>query len=245
MAKNAETEEFPKPNPELLTKLFSKIREVAANLKTLHIDNANPGVIARFPDECKKIAKTIIKYHTPGDVAAFGIESVDPQVIKQNNLKADPEDSLKAIKILNEVGSKLGSNGMPELLPGLNFVFGLKGETKTTFDLNFQFLKNILDEKLLVRRINIRQVIPIPETKMYELGIKNVVKHKKHFKIFKRRVKEEIERPMLKEVVKKGTVLKDVYTECYEGKLTFARQLGSYPFKYFEVFLVLNYIFYS
>ena len=66
------------------------------------------------------------------NVAAFGVESVDPIVIKNNNLKATKHDVLDAIRIINEIGSKKGKNGMPELLPGLNFVFGLAGETKKT-----------------------------------------------------------------------------------------------------------------
>lgn len=221
--------EFPRPNPSALEELFSKIRKVAPYLKTLHIDNANPGVIARYPKESEQIAKTIIKYHTPGDVAAMGVESADPIVIKNNNLKATPEESLQAIKIINKIGSKRGNNGMPELLPGLNFVFGLAGETKNTFTLNYEFLKQILDEKLLLRRINLRQVIPIPGTKMYSIGNKLVNKHKNLFKKFKNQVKENIERPMLKKILPQATLVKNVYTEKHDGKLTFARQLGSYP----------------
>jgi radical SAM superfamily enzyme with C-terminal helix-hairpin-helix motif len=221
--------EFPKPNPDALEELFKGIRKIAPDLKTLHIDNANPGVIARYPIECKKIAKTIIKYHTPGDVAAFGVESVDPIVIKKNNLKATEEQVLSAIKLLNKVGSKQGYNGMPELLPGLNFVFGLIGETKKTYELNFNFLKKILDQNLLVRRINLRQVIPIPGTKMQEIGNKTISKNKHLFKKFKRKIKEEIEKPMLKKLFPCETIIKDVYTEKHDGKLTFARQIGSYP----------------
>ena len=229
MSKDASKEEFPKPNPEALEKLFKGIRKVAPDLKTLHIDNANPGIISRYPLECKKIAKTIIKYHTPGDVAAFGVESVDPLVIEKNNLKASSEEVLSAIKLLNEVGSKRGINGMPELLPGLNFVFGLEGETKKTYEENYFFLKKILDENLLIRRINLRQIIPIPGTKMYNIGSKIISKNKHLFKKFKRKIKEEIEKPMLKKLIPFETVLKEVYTEKHNGKLTYARQVGSYP----------------
>lgn len=229
MAKDAGKVEFPKPNPEALEKLFKGIRRVAPSLKTLHIDNANPGVIARYPLECRQIAKTIVKYHTPGDVAAFGVESVDPVVIKKNNLKASADEVLSAIKLLNEVGSKRGSNGMPELLPGLNFVFGLEGETKNTFELNYEFLQKILDQNLMIRRINLRQIIPIPNTKMYETGSKIISKHKQVFQRFKRRVRENIERPMLGRILPRETILRDVFSEKYDGKLTFGRQLGSYP----------------
>jgi len=229
MSKDAGKKEFPQPNPKALENLFKSIRTVAPDLKTLHIDNANPGVIARYPEESKAIAKTIVKYHTSGDVAALGIESVDPIVIKKNNLKATAEEALSAINLLNEVGSKRGNNGMPELLPGLNFVFGLDGETKKTFQLNYEFLKNVLDQNLLLRRINLRQIIPIPGTKMYKIGTKIISKNKYEFQRFKRKVRREIEQQMLKNLLPQGTVLKDVYTEKYEGKLTFGRQLGTYP----------------
>lgn len=229
MAKGSSEQEFPKPNPNALEKLFKGIRTSAPNLKTLHIDNANPGVIARFPEECKQIAKSIIKYHTSGDVAALGVESVDSTVIKKNNLKAYPDEVLDAIKLLNDVGSERGTTGLPELLPGLNFVFGLEGETKNTFTLDYDFLKQIYDDDLLIRRINLRQVIPIPGTKMFQLGNKNVKKHKTDFHRFKRRVREQIERPMLKKITPQGTILNSVFTETYDGKLTFGRQVGSYP----------------
>lgn len=229
MAKGCGEEEFPEPNPQAIERLFRGIRFVAPRLKTLHIDNANPGVIARHPEKSREVAKVIIKYHTPGDVAAFGVESADPVVIRENNLKAEPDQVMEAIRILNEVGSRIGANGLPELLPGINFVFGLKGESKRTFELDFAFLKKIVDSKLLIRRINLRQVIPIPGTRMYEVGTKITKKHKEIFKRFKRKVREEIDRVMLSRLVPIGRVLKDVYTEIHRGKLTFARQIGSYP----------------
>jgi len=229
MAHDAGKAEFPQPNPEALETLFKGIRTVAPELQTLHIDNANPGMLARYPEECTRIAQSIIKYHTPGDVAAFGVESVDPIVIQKNNLKATPDEVLQAIQLLNDVGSTRGSNGLPELLPGLNFVFGLDGETTTTFDLDYQFLQTIYTKGLLLRRINLRQVIPIPGTRMLTIGTKLVKKHKHNIRRFKRLVQEHVERPMLEKLVPKGTVLRDVYTELYRGKTTFGRQLGSYP----------------
>jgi radical SAM superfamily enzyme with C-terminal helix-hairpin-helix motif len=229
MAEDADNQEFPKPNPAAIEQLFKGIRSVAPGLKTLHIDNANPGIIARYPEECRQIAKSIIKYHTSGDVAAFGVESADPFVIKQNNLKASSDEVFFAIKLLNEVGSKRGNNGLPELLPGLNFVFGLKGETKNTFSINFDFLKHLLDEGLLIRRINLRQVIPIPGTKMFEFGNKYVLKNKAEFLRFKRELREKIERPMLKKILPQDIILKNIFTEIHKGKVTFGRQIGSYP----------------
>lgn len=220
------------PNPAAIERLFSGIRSVAPDLKVLHIDNVNPATIARHPKEAEKIAKTIVKYHTSGDVAALGVESVDPVVVKENNLKASREESSFAVELLNKVGSNVGSSGMPELLPGLNFVFGLKGETRETFRLDLEFLKELLERKLLVRRINLRQVQPIPGTALAEgVGDKMARKHHQLFKSFKFKARAQIDRPMLSLVMPKGTLLRDVYAEVYDEreKLTYCRQLGSYP----------------
>jgi len=228
-AREVSLEEFPKPEPSEIEKLFRGIRNVAPHLKTLHIDNVNPGTVAHHPKESREVAKIIIKYHTPGDVAAFGVESVDPIVVKQNNLKVTMEEALKAIKVINEVGARRGYNGLPELLPGINLLFGLKGETKETYKLNYEFLKKIVDQGLLIRRINIRQVMVFPGTRMWAIGDKIIRKHKSYFKSFKLRVKKNIEPVLLRRLVPKGTVLREVFTEKYINEYTYARQVGSYP----------------
>lgn len=229
MATGVGEEEFPKPNPSALRRLFGGIRVECPDMETLHIDNANPGVIARYPTECEEIAKIIVQYHTPGDVAAFGVESVDPVVIKMNNLKAQPEQSLLAIQIINRVGARRGSNGLPELLPGINFLYGLAGETRETYELNLDFMKGVLNRGLLVRRINIRQVIPFPDTRMSRIGNKVIRKNKDLFTVFKEKMRNEVDLPMLRRLVPTGTVLRRVRTETHEGKSTLARQIGTYP----------------
>ncbi|HJJ55576.1 MAG TPA: radical SAM protein, partial [Methanocorpusculum sp.] len=113
--------EFPNPNPDALRKLFTEIRNSAPLLETLHIDNVNPGTIARHEETSRDALIAIIEGHTSGDVAAFGIESVDPAVISANNLKVTEDMAYRAIEIVNEVGSKR-RDGVPELLPGLNFI---------------------------------------------------------------------------------------------------------------------------
>src|SRR5659263_190247 len=93
------------PDPDALEELYSGIRTVAPDLKVLHMDNANPVTISKYPDESRKIAEIIVKYHTSGDVAALGMESADPDVICANDLKATPDEVFEAIKLLNEVGT--------------------------------------------------------------------------------------------------------------------------------------------
>jgi len=228
-AHDAAKKPVPRPNPNELMRLFKGIHTVAPDLKTIHIDNANPGVLSTYPEECRQIIDTIITYHTPGDVAALGIESADPQVIEENNLKVSAERALDAIRLFNETGKKRGNNGMPELLPGINLLFGLKGETKKTFQYNYDFLQRIRTEQLLIRRINIRQVIPIPGTPMDSISIRLVKKHHTDFQRFKRRIQTEIQQPLLQQIVPQGTLLTDVIAEKQVGNLTFGRQMGSYP----------------
>ncbi|MEO2118010.1 MAG: radical SAM protein [Methanocaldococcus sp.] len=226
---DSEKEEVPKPNVEAIERLFKGIKKVS-NPKVLHIDNANPAVIARHEEESRKVAKILVKYCTSGNVAAFGVESFDERVIKANNLLTTPDDVLEAVKILNEIGGKRGETGLPYLLPGINLLFGLKGERKETFNINFEYLKEIYDRGFMLRRINIRQVVPFFGTDITLKDIKKAEKRKKLFLWFKEKVREEIDNKMLKRVVPKGTILKDVFVEVKENdNLYFGRQFGSYP----------------
>ncbi|AEM38708.1 Radical SAM domain protein [Pyrolobus fumarii 1A] len=222
--------EWPRPNPEALRRLLHGIRSVAPELETLHIDNVNPGTIVHHKREAREALKVIIEYHTPGDVAAMGIESADPRVIEANNLGVYPDEALEAIRVVNELGAKRGWNGLPELLPGINFVLGLKGETKETYRLNLEFIERVYREGLLVRRINVRQVLILPGTRMWGYGDRWVREHRRLVQSFKRRVMQ-YSRLFLQRVVPRGTILRRLYIEYYEPSLgvTFARQTGSYP----------------
>jgi len=218
--------ELPVPDPGAIERLYRGIRNAAPELEVLHMDNANPGTIAAYPVESEQIAKIIVKYHTSGDVAAMGMESADPAVVRANCLKAMPGDVLEAIRLVNRVGGRRGDNGLPELLPGLNIIHGLKGETSETFDHNFRFLKMLQDSDLMVRRINIRQVMTFPGTSMWQ--DEGTGKYHDLFVRFKDKVREGIDTPNLKRMVPVGTVLKGVMCEVHDG-ITFGRQMASYP----------------
>lgn len=217
--------EFPKPEPEALDTLFSEIRAVAPNLKTLHIDNINPGTIARHPDSAREALEIIVKYHTPGDVAAFGMETADPAVIEACNLKGTPDMMMDAIRIVNEVGG-IRSEGIPHLLPGLNFIAGLCGETSDTYRLNYEFLQNVLKKDLFIRRVNIRQLMPFEGTRAWNENCLPI--DIRQFHQFKEMVRKTFDLPMLRKVFPTGTVVRDVIIE-EEGSPSFGRQLGSYP----------------
>ncbi|MEI6840520.1 MAG: radical SAM protein [Methanomicrobiales archaeon] len=217
--------EFPAPDPDALRTLFAGIREKAPGLMTLHIDNINPGTIARHPEESHEALSVITRYHTPGDVAAFGMETADPEVIRINNLKASPEEVMDAIRTVNAVGAKR-SAGIPELLPGLNFISGLPGETKETFEYNQQFLQEVLQGRCLIRRVNVRQLMPFPGTRAYEGNTLGLYDAK--FRAFKEFVRAKFDSPMLERVFPIGTVFRDIIIEV-QGPVSFGRQMGSYP----------------
>jgi radical SAM superfamily enzyme with C-terminal helix-hairpin-helix motif len=225
LAYGAGAGEFPAPRPDLLETLFSSIRSAAPDLKTLHIDNTNPATIARHEEESREALRAIIRHHTSGDVAAFGMETADPEVVVANNLKAHAEEVFRAIRIVNEEGGMRRDN-VPELLPGLNFVCGLAGETARTYDLNEQFLVRVRDAGLSVRRVNIRQVMPFEGTAAYTNNTLGKFVHR--FRLFKEFVRQKIDLPMLQRVYPLGTVLHDVLIEV-SGDLSFGRQMGSYP----------------
>src|SRR3989338_432548 len=174
--------------------LLQKINQSCPDIEVLHIDNVNPNsVVARGGEE---ITKAIVQYCTPGNIAAFGVESFDPVVVKANLLNTMPIIAHKAIEIINKYGAQRGENGMPKFLPG----------------------------------INIRQVAVLPNTFLEAHGgAKYLNKNKKYYWKWRNQIRQEIDFPMLERILPKGTILKDVFTEMYDGKTTFCRQMGTYP----------------
>lgn len=226
--RNVERDGFFRPNPVMVRALYEGIREVAPALKTLHLDNMNPGTIARFPEESARILESIVQYNTPGDIAAFGMESADPEVVRKNQLKATPEQVMMAIEMVNEIGGKR-TEGIPHLLPGINLIHGLAGETRQTFRLNYEFLRVVLDKGLLLRRINIRQLKKTPGTPLSQMDVRLDVKTEAAFRHYRERIRREIDIPMLEKVFPVGTLFREVIVDGTRGEWSLARPLGSYP----------------
>jgi len=190
----------------------------------LHIDNVNPTAVT------EEKTKSIVKYCTEGNIAAFGVESFDPVVIKANHLNTTPETTLNAVKILNKYGAERGPNGMPKFLPGINLIFGLIKESKKTHEENLYWLQKILTDGLLLRRINIREVVIFPGTFLFEAcGNKFIRKNKKFYWKWRNQIRQQIDAPMLKKIVPTGSKLRAIRTEIYDGNVTFGRQIGTYP----------------
>jgi len=190
----------------------------------LHIDNVNPCMVN------EERTKLFVKYLTPGSTAAMGIESFDPKVARLNNLNCTRETAFEAIRTINRIGGGRSENGCPFLLPGINILLGLKGQTPETLDINFQALKQLLDEGLFIRRINIRQVVAFPGTRLYEqTGPRVPQRDRRYYRAWIEKVRHEIDLPMLRRLFPKGVILRRLCSEVHEGDVTFLRQVGSYP----------------
>jgi radical SAM superfamily enzyme with C-terminal helix-hairpin-helix motif len=216
------TSPTPRINVAALRHLLVGIHEAAPNLRILHTDNGDPAMVVAHPEEAMEGLRLLAEYTSPGNLLSFGLESADPAVTEANNLNIDAEGCLEAMRMVNAVGRERGENGMPKLLPGLNFVAGLTGETKRTFDMNLAFLKRVLEEDLWVRRVNIRQVRPV-RTAFEPTGLHA------EFRRFKEAVRTSFDHEMLRRVVPEGTILRDVYMEIRVGHVSYGRQIGTYP----------------
>ena len=239
MADGVKELEYPTPNPEPIAKLLHGLRN-DERLEILHTDNGNPSIIAENLEPSEEITKTLVETLSDGAVLSFGLESADSVVHEANWLNCDASQLKSAIRLINKYGSARGERGLPKLLPGLNFIAGLNGETSITYQKNLDLLHEIRNENLLLRRINIRQV--------EGEGFQEIPEHE--FSKFKQSVRDDIDAPLLEELFPKGEVLKQVHWESHNGRtrlpvhlnqphtdeeirgnagITFGRQIGAYP----------------
>ena len=239
-AEGVEELEYPIPDPEPISKVLQGARN-NESLQILHVDNANPSIVAQNIEPSTEITKSLVENLSDGAVLSFGLESADPKVHDSNWLNCDSDQLKIAIRHINEYGRERGPRGLPKLLPGLNFIAGLNGETERTYEMNISLLNELKSEGLWLRRINIRQV----EGKGFQEIPEN------EFRKFKTTVREEIDQPMLEEILPLGTKLKDIWWESRGGRIrlpehvsdekyrnsdihgdpgiTFGRQIGAYP----------------
>jgi radical SAM superfamily enzyme with C-terminal helix-hairpin-helix motif len=239
MAEGVRELEYPVPNPEPIARLLHGLRE-DERLGILHTDNGNPSIIAENLEPSEAITKTLVETLSDGAVLSFGLESADPSVHEANWLNCDPAQLKTAIRLINKYGKVRGERGLPKLLPGLNFIAGLNGETKATYGMNMALLRDLRNEGLLLRRINIRQV----EGEGFQAIPTEA------FTAFKTACRDEIDKPLLEELFPLGHVIRDVHWESHDGRtrlpvhetalhrapgvhgkagITFGRQIGAYP----------------
>ena len=239
MAEGVRELEYPVPNPEPIARLLHGLRD-DERIGILHTDNGNPSIIAENIEPCEEITKTLVETLSDGAVLSFGLESADPSVHEANWLNCDSQQLKTAIRLINKYGTQRGERGLPKLLPGLNFIAGLNGESKDTYQMNLDLLHEIRKENLLLRRINIRQV--------EGEGFQEIPQEA--FNQFKTNVRDTIDKPLLEELFPMGGELCNVHWETHDGRtrlpihqteahtgemsrgkagITFGRQIGAYP----------------
>jgi len=172
------------------------------------------------PVESERIVRLVAEYCTDGNIAAFGLETADPAVHDKNNLNVTGDECLEAIRMFNRLAGDRGASGMPKFLPGINFICGLPGESLQTYEHNRRFLQQVLDEGLLVRRINIR--------KLLEQRVAGGADESAFFK-FKDWTRHNVDHPLLQRMLPLGSIVRNVWVESKDGHLTYARQIGTYP----------------
>jgi len=228
--------EVPAPNPIALKELFQAVRGAAPGAEVIHVDNANPEVISRHREKARGALEVIRDFTSDGNVLAFGLETADPRVAELNNLNTNADSTLEAIRLLNDVGREWGERGLPKLLPGINFLLGLPGESPKSYEKNVEFLKRVRREGLWVRRINVREVRYPKAGLRLTSYIRGWVLRPPELKGEMRRRAREFREwvrgfqlELLKEMFPAGHILRRAYAEIQLHGGTYLRQPGSYP----------------
>ncbi|MFW6366396.1 MAG: radical SAM protein [Spirochaetota bacterium] len=217
---------FPRPNPDEVVPLFHELskRRLDGRISVLNVDNANPGTIAHFERESHDILTAIAAAVSPGDTLPLGIESFDPAVIARNNLKIGVDDFFRVVRLMNDAGGHR-EDGVPKLLPGVNLIHGLPGENMETFRMNFEALHEAAERGLLLKRINIRTLVPYDTS---GAGRRLSASVTSRYRYFRNRIRREIDHHMLSRVYPHGAVLRDVKWVGKRYDVSYGRQIASY-----------------
>lgn len=217
---------------EAIRALLGGIRERCPELEVLHIDNADPLAVASPVGA--RIAKLVAEYCTEGNCAPMGIESFDPAVVERNNLTCTPNILMRAVQHINNAGAGRGPGGLPKLLPGLNLIYGLPGESHGTHVANLLGLNRILDAGLLCHRTNVRLAHAFPGTPLAELGAQAPLPSAEHFASWKADIDFGWDQPMKEHVYPTGLHVPGLHSYFIGQGGTWWRRLGSYSIQIIE-----------
>jgi radical SAM superfamily enzyme with C-terminal helix-hairpin-helix motif len=215
-----------------IERLLAGIRERCPGLEVLHIDNADPLAVASPAGAA--IARLVARYCTEGNCAPMGMESFDPAVIEANTLTCTPQVLMRAIANVNQAGAHTGPGGLPVLLPGLNLIYGLPGETHRTHYENLAGLARILDEGYLCHRINMRQARTYHGTPLAAMHQAQPPPSAEHFATWKADVSYVFDQPMKQRVYPAGRTITGLHSFFVTTSGTWHRRLGSYPIQVLE-----------
>lgn len=212
-------------NSKEIELLFKEIWQNCPNIKTLHIDNVSPHNVNT--KEGEEITKVVTKYTTDGNITPFGIESFDPVIREKCNLNGTIDDIHKSIEIINKYGKERGKTGLPKLLPGINIIYGLDGQTDKTLQYNLENFKKILNSENWVRRVFVRKL-----TSPYGEQFDNYSEQDlKDFNDWSNILEKEFIVPMLKKVFPIGLMISDLRMEMYKNGNSILRQMATCPIR--------------
>jgi len=217
---------------DAVERLLAGVRAHCPDLDVLHIDNADPLAVAS-PNGLR-IARHVATYCTEGNCAPMGVETFDPVVVRRNLLTCTPEMLVRAVEHINEVGTDRGAGGQPTLLPGLNLIYGLPGETHATHLANLTWLQRIYDAGLLCHRTNVRQARVFPGTPLAEQRVTQPVPSVEHFPTWKADIDHIWDEPMKRKVYPLGLLLTGLHSFFVTELGTWYRRLGSYSIQVVE-----------
>jgi radical SAM superfamily enzyme with C-terminal helix-hairpin-helix motif len=222
---------------DVIERLLAGVRDVCSDVDVLHIDNADPLAVASPAGA--RIAGLVAEYCTEGNCAPMGIETFDPAVVARNALTCTPEILLRAVEHVNAVGAERGPGGLPKLLPGLNLIYGLPGETHHTHLANLTWLARILETGMLCHRTNIRQARVYLGTPLAGLSAQKPPPSTEHFPTWKADIDHTWDQPMKTRVYPLGLTVPGLHSFFVTGRGTWFRRLGSYSIQVVEPDAVL------
>jgi radical SAM superfamily enzyme with C-terminal helix-hairpin-helix motif len=215
-----------------IERLLAGIRQACPCLEVLHIDNADPLAVASRSGAA--IARLVSRYCSEGNCAPMGIETFDPAIVEANALTCTPEVLTRAIANVNEAGAGTGPGGLPVLLPGLNLIYGLPGETHRTHYENLVGLVRILDGGYLCHRINVRQARTYQGTPLAGMRRPQTPPSAEHFESWKSDISYVFDRPMKQRVYPAGRKIYGLHSFFVSTRGTWHRRLGSYSIQIVE-----------
>ncbi|MGH3375561.1 MAG: hypothetical protein ACRDP6_12540 [Actinoallomurus sp.] len=120
------------------------------------------------------------------------------------------------------------------LLPGLNLIYGLPGETHRTHFENLAGLTQILDAGLLCHRINVRQARAYPGTALAAIRDRQPPPSAEHFASWNADVAHVFDAPMKERVYPAGRRITGTHAFFVNDLGTWHRRLGSYSIQIVE-----------
>lgn len=211
---------YQKQDVRQMERLLAGIREACPDIEMLHIDNAN--ITSVITKKGTEITKLIVCYCTSGNIAPLGVESFDSRIKRAIRKVGTSEQALKAVEVINEYGQVRGDDGLPTLLPGINLIYGLPGQTEVTHRINLEYLDRILTSEWMTRRLFFRKMT-CPAGVSFSGGPTANEEYNTWFND----ILERYVMPMQTRVYPIGTVLKDFREIVWKNGDSYLRKLAT------------------